>query len=152
MEAEIRGKRRWDLQGVFYEDPCDARFFSAPVRESLADLLAGVAVGALREFVREARLPRVLPGLHPGFLPRLLGIRCAHVELHFPDRRRRRHCCADRDPQRALLGDRKSTRLNSSHGYISYAVFCLKKKKTPPGSCGATVPPPPPRLLSTPKV
>src|SRR2546422_6124516 len=27
------------------------------------------------------------------------------------------------------LGDRKSTRLNSSHGYISYAVFCLKKKK-----------------------
>src|SRR2546422_1280728 len=31
----------------------------------------------------------------------------------------------------ALLSylDRKSTRLNSSHGYISYAVFCLKKKK-----------------------
>src|SRR2546422_7363352 len=28
-----------------------------------------------------------------------------------------------------LLVDRKSTRLNSSHGYISYAVFCLKKKK-----------------------
>src|SRR2546422_5974935 len=31
----------------------------------------------------------------------------------------------DRDRE----GDRKSTRLNSSHGYISYAVFCLKKKK-----------------------
>src|SRR6266542_6654925 len=29
----------------------------------------------------------------------------------------------------ALRGDRKSTRLNSSHGSISYAVFCLKKKK-----------------------
>src|SRR2546422_4598008 len=28
-----------------------------------------------------------------------------------------------------IAGDRKSTRLNSSHGYISYAVFCLKKKK-----------------------
>src|SRR2546422_2732276 len=28
--------------------------------------------------------------------------------------------------------DRKSTRLNSSHGYISYAVFCLKKKKSGP--------------------
>src|SRR2546422_8531032 len=28
-----------------------------------------------------------------------------------------------------LQPDRKSTRLNSSHGYISYAVFCLKKKK-----------------------
>src|SRR2546422_8091055 len=30
----------------------------------------------------------------------------------------------------AELRDRKSTRLNSSHGYISYAVFCLKKKKS----------------------
>src|SRR5256885_4358947 len=30
----------------------------------------------------------------------------------------------------AALGDRKSTRLNSSHLVISYAVFCLKKKKT----------------------
>src|SRR2546422_4447382 len=30
---------------------------------------------------------------------------------------------------RGKLTDRKSTRLNSSHGYISYAVFCLKKKK-----------------------
>src|SRR5256884_7233386 len=29
----------------------------------------------------------------------------------------------------STLTDRKSTRLNSSHGYISYAVFCLKKKK-----------------------
>src|SRR5687768_18035649 len=39
------------------------------------------------------------------------------------------------DPSRTVLetveaaADRKSTRLNSSHGYISYAVFCLKKKK-----------------------
>src|SRR2546422_7939572 len=39
-----------------------------------------------------------------------------------------------------IFEDRKSTRLNSSHGYISYAVFCLKKKKkdknlrTEPGS------------------
>src|SRR5687768_17740419 len=38
---------------------------------------------------------------------------------------RRRGGLADDDEQR----DRKSTRLNSSHGYISYAVFCLKKKK-----------------------
>src|SRR3712207_7236870 len=30
----------------------------------------------------------------------------------------------------AVAGDRKSTRLNSSHANISYAVFCLKKKKT----------------------
>src|SRR2546422_1678140 len=34
--------------------------------------------------------------------------------------------CVRRPP---VFLDRKSTRLNSSHGYISYAVFCLKKKK-----------------------
>src|SRR5687768_18272296 len=33
-------------------------------------------------------------------------------------------------PPLKMREDRKSTRLNSSHGYISYAVFCLKKKKT----------------------
>src|SRR2546429_6491607 len=32
--------------------------------------------------------------------------------------------------EKRFARDRKSTRLNSSHGYISYAVFCLKKKKT----------------------
>src|SRR5256885_9289823 len=34
-----------------------------------------------------------------------------------------------RDPAIGNMGDRKSTRLNSSHLVISYAVFCLKKKK-----------------------
>src|SRR2546422_11334382 len=36
---------------------------------------------------------------------------------------------ADDPRNRFAPEDRKSTRLNSSHGYISYAVFCLKKKK-----------------------
>src|SRR2546430_8054252 len=47
--------------------------------------------------------------------------------------------CAERLDERAdgaqlaqPCKDRKSTRLNSSHSQISYAVFCLKKKKTPP--------------------
>src|SRR2546422_4167167 len=35
----------------------------------------------------------------------------------------------DRPERQRAWADRKSTRLNSSHGYISYAVFCLKKKK-----------------------
>src|SRR3712207_8272294 len=35
------------------------------------------------------------------------------------------------DAQTLCLEDRKSTRLNSSHANISYAVFCLKKKKNP---------------------
>src|SRR2546426_9024090 len=36
--------------------------------------------------------------------------------------------------RRGARGDRKSTRLNSSHLVISYAVFCLKKKKKNPGA------------------
>src|SRR5687768_18210077 len=39
------------------------------------------------------------------------------------------HLVVDR-ADHAVGVDRKSTRLNSSHGYISYAVFCLKKKNT----------------------
>src|SRR5687768_18302470 len=34
---------------------------------------------------------------------------------------------SDNPTRRGRIADRKSTRLNSSHGYISYAVFCLKK-------------------------
>src|SRR3712207_8445903 len=44
-----------------------------------------------------------------------------------------RHLLAERERVTGLYGvleDRKSTRLNSSHANISYAVFCLKKKKT----------------------
>src|SRR3989449_8321044 len=62
----------------------------------------------------EHRAQRIFPQLlHPsrGRLDREL----LDVEL-------RRHLAP-------LERDRKSTRLNSSHGYISYAVFCLKKKK-----------------------
>src|SRR3989449_7843544 len=50
--------------------------------------------------------------------------------------------------ERHLLVDRKSTRLNSSHGYISYAVFCLKKKKKQPTS-QERVSAPNPQQLST---
>src|SRR2546421_6570622 len=48
----------------------------------------------------------------------------------------------DRDADGSVLsgGDRKSTRLNSSHDQISYAVFCLKKKK--PGRSPRDPPPP----------
>src|SRR5215203_6309752 len=44
-------------------------------------------------------------------------------------------CCWERNPREYDApthgGDRKSTRLNSSHANISYAVFCLKKKTAP---------------------
>src|SRR5205085_12278032 len=40
-----------------------------------------------------------------------------------------RAACSSRSKARGTVRDRKSTRLNSSHSQISYAVFCLKKKK-----------------------
>src|SRR2546429_7361022 len=49
------------------------------------------------------------------------------------DPERRLHCPAPVDR------DRKSTRLNSSHGYISYAVFCLKKKKKQSSSTTSSI-------------
>src|SRR2546422_7257200 len=60
--------------------------------------------------------------------PRLEGYRIARARLAKTDVLRRVKAAAAPHPPR----DRKSTRLNSSHGYISYAVFCLKKKKTVP--------------------
>src|SRR2546422_7608075 len=77
-------------------------------------LFAGAAPEILRASAREAE------GLgyssfwvnHPGATDGLAALALAAGET-----------------RRIELGDRKSTRLNSSHGYISYAVFCLKKKK-----------------------
>src|SRR3712207_8183016 len=66
-----------------------------------------------------AGLLRRRPVAPPGVGPRAAGRGDARDDLrHRPGRRR------------AVRGvDRKSTRLNSSHANISYAVFCLKKKK-----------------------
>src|SRR5256886_8515086 len=51
-----------------------------------------------------------------------------------------------------IVADRKSTRLNSSHSQISYAVFCLKKKKRPLPSCRRPRPRiPPPALVRPPQ-
>src|SRR2546422_8072947 len=65
--------------------------------------------------------------------------------------RQRPHGVSRRGGERRLGvdADRKSTRLNSSHGYISYAVFCLKKKKQHEDTTatGAPVPHRPKRLL-----
>src|SRR5690606_40184798 len=71
---------------------------------------AGVEVGHLREVVRPGRVVVVCTGLGSQ---RLLDDAAL-----YPIR-----------GQIVLVEDRKSTRLNSSHVKISYAVFCLKKKK-----------------------
>src|SRR2546430_11081463 len=58
-----------------------------------------------------------------------------HLERQIEDNLRRGLA-----PEEARYADRKSTRLNSSHSQISYAVFCLKKKNTPHSKCLATAP------------
>src|SRR5258708_31637108 len=59
-------------------------------------------------------------GLHAAYA------RHHQVHEHYIGREFSRHACCGLAPDI----DRKSTRLNSSHQIISYAVFCLKKKKT----------------------
>src|SRR3989454_8831685 len=86
--------------------------------------------------------PNIEPVLPNGFAMKLLNAK----KIGMKDKRKRRNptirnaipSCRSRGPDSpksvappgiAALGDRKSTRLNSSHLVISYAVFCLKKKK-----------------------
>src|SRR3712207_6857291 len=57
----------------------------------------------------------------------LAGVGPHEAEQHLDDAGLARAVRAEQPQQ-----DRKSTRLNSSHANISYAVFCLKKKKLPP--------------------
>src|SRR2546429_837012 len=84
------------------------------------------------------RAPQV--GRREPHVPRLVGVPLdPHAAPQGPsdqlDQPVQAHARAAADVERfgpsarAGTGDRKSTRLNSSHGYISYAVFCLKKKK-----------------------
>src|SRR2546427_2137988 len=75
-----------------------------------------VARAAPSAFGFQVRCPQSLRFLRSGG-----GVETLEV-VTAPEPRRR--------PQVAPLADRKSTRLNSSHSQISYAVFCLKKKST----------------------
>src|SRR3712207_8860119 len=79
----------------------------------------------------------------PGRFRQARGLEALHLDLLRRLRRlggpsvySLRGAALDRGPHVPLDdapgGDRKSTRLNSSHANISYAVFCLKKKKTQP--------------------
>src|SRR3712207_7155658 len=65
--------------------------------------------------------PPVVSGLRPPAIHRAGHGRCVHLRERSPARPLARPPLGARD--------RKSTRLNSSHANISYAVFCLKKKK-----------------------
>src|SRR5437762_12085092 len=68
---------------------------------------------------------------HPRGLPSFPTRRSSDLAVHETALPTRTFSGAlDVEVERAAEGDRKSTRLNSSHRCISYAVFCLKKKNT----------------------
>src|SRR5438876_8651947 len=93
----------------------DARdLHSFPTRRSSDLVNAEMKVGAIEESVTVSGQSPVVDMQSPASQQVLPRRRTLHVD----DGR--------------LSGDRKSTRLNSSHPSISYAVFCLKKKKQRP--------------------
>src|SRR3712207_8586869 len=84
-----------------------------------APLVAGdTALGALKVYAAQ-------PGSFDAHSERLLTLAAAQAAILVANAQTRER--AQRQSE-ALRADRKSTRLNSSHANISYAVFCLKKK------------------------
>src|SRR5207244_6722816 len=86
-------------------------------------LLAVIALHLQNPFVRPVQAAVLALVLLHG----LLGVRAILLDFGLPARVHRTLFLLAL--LAALAGDRKSTRLNSSHQIISYAVFCLKKKK-----------------------
>src|SRR5256884_1693591 len=89
-------------------------------RELLKKTVAGVSTAALFHAARWPASPSAAS--ESAVAPASAGPANASAVLPLTS-------TSEAGPPRRLLGDRKSTRLNSNHGYISYAVFCLKKKK-----------------------
>src|SRR5207247_11304289 len=106
-----------------------------------AGSLPGLWVGTL-QFLRVIPKSRANAGLNlcPGsgvaglmlskYTERAAACDITARAVHFADFNRRLNRCVNVEALEGdLYRDRKSTRLNSSHEWISYAVFCLKKKK-----------------------
>src|SRR5690606_41408812 len=98
------------LQSFFLTDPASSEIYSLSLHDALPIFLG---LGRILEPVRQ---PFRIGDRHDSIKPRVL----LHVLVDEEGLRDRR---------RIGEADRKSTRLNSSHVKISYAVFCLKKKK-----------------------
>src|SRR2546422_2350365 len=88
-----------------------------------------------RSTILDTRVSNLLTLLVSAALFNTISLRADQVETQSGDRYLGKIIAVTANTvtiQNDVLGtvtDRKSTRLNSSHGYISYAVFCLKKKK-----------------------
>src|SRR5687768_17857893 len=89
----------FDIVFFFFNDTATTEIYTLSLHDALPILLGGTGTG-LAQILMVA-----IPSTFIGVIVGILFVRKRGKEL-----------------------DRKSTRLNSSHGYISYAVFCLKKK------------------------
>src|SRR3712207_8782630 len=103
----------------FFNDTATTEIYTLSLHDALP-----ICVPRVGEAARRQREPgRDVGGRHDG---RQEDARRRQLLLR---RRRRQRAAGQRGEARLLrLPDRKSTRLNSSHANISYAVFCLKKK------------------------
>src|SRR2546430_5339317 len=105
-------------------------FFFFQAEDGIRDLtVTGVQTCALPIFLALLRVEPVVVrvGLHSRPLPSQVR----NVECGMSVRASNRGIALRHRPCNSAFRDRKSTRLNSSHSQISYAVFCLKKKKIP---------------------
>src|SRR5207249_6923931 len=107
---------------------------AAPESISLIDSHSPEVAGIERLVLQLIRVAHLVEGMHQGAGARLDDVGRGPVPgERFPvDPRLHQHLPQAVTPRGDSLGqvlDRKSTRLNSSHVSISYAVFCLKKKK-----------------------
>src|SRR3712207_7968873 len=101
----------------FFNDTATTEIYTLSLHDALPILANGGPSGWQRISVREAKETEVRQGN-----AKVVGSGIAIQDpLRMPVR--------EAQVSRIRTGDRKSTRLNSSHANISYAVFCLKKKK-----------------------
>src|SRR2546429_5959679 len=98
----------------FFNDTATTEIYTLSLHDALPISLFGHAVRAVWAGLEVQKIP------HGAHQPVLMPRNKAHA--------RGRRIIGESE-RRDKQVDRKSTRLNSSHGYISYAVFCLKKKK-----------------------
>src|SRR2546429_3628829 len=110
----------WTLSFFFFNDTATTEIYTLSLHDALPISCAPHCSRHARRVRLLQRRPRRHQGNQGGH-----GRRRIQIALRPPH-----HCLRRRSSplQQSSAGDRKSTRLNSSHGYISYAVFCLKKK------------------------
>src|SRR2546429_2717800 len=102
----------------FFNDTATTEIYTLSLHDALPILTAEQDQLLQQEFLRRNDL-----GGNVFLLMRHTGMRigeCADLSVD---------CLRSTGPNQRAIQDRKSTRLNSSHGYISYDVFCLNKKK-----------------------